>query len=81
MLQQQSGRVQGIHQGEFIARNLAGTLNGDAVQLRSSLPEREIGKALSFTFFGKIIGDTMSGDLDMGEYLKAKWSTRKRQFR
>ena len=33
-LQQQDGRIQGIHQGEFVARDLAGTVNGDAVLLR-----------------------------------------------
>ena len=50
------------------------------VQLRSSLPENKIGNALTFTFTGKLTGDTMSGELDMGEYLKAKWSAKKHRF-
>jgi D-glucosaminate-6-phosphate ammonia-lyase len=79
-LQQQGGRVQGVHRGEFVARDLSGTVDGDAVQLRSSLPERAIGNALNFTFTGKIDGDVMSGDLDMGEYLKARWTARRHRF-
>jgi L-seryl-tRNA(Ser) seleniumtransferase len=73
-LHQQGARVQGIHRGEFVARDLSGVIDGDTVQLQSSLPERAIGNALSFTFTGKVEGETMSGELDMGEYLKARWS-------
>ncbi len=76
-LHQQDGRIQGIHRGEFIARDLSGVINGDNVQLQSRLPERAIGNALSFTFNGKIEGETMSGELDMGEYLKARWSAKR----
>jgi L-seryl-tRNA(Ser) seleniumtransferase len=72
-LHQQGARVQGIHRGEFVARDLSGVIDGDTVQLQSSLPERAIGNALSFTFTGKVEGETMSGELDMGEYLKARW--------
>ena len=61
------GRIQGVHRGEFVARDLAGVIDGDTVELRSSLPEQTIGNALNFTFTGKINGDTMSGDLDMGD--------------
>jgi D-glucosaminate-6-phosphate ammonia-lyase len=76
-LEQQGGRIQGVHHGEFVARDLTGTIEGDTIQLHSSLPERAIGNALSFTFTGKVTGDRMSGDLDMGEYLTARWSARR----
>ncbi|HEY2019240.1 MAG TPA: aminotransferase class V-fold PLP-dependent enzyme [Bryobacteraceae bacterium] len=79
-LQQQGARVQGVHHGEFVSRDLNGSVNGDTVLLRSNLAEREIGNALSFTFSGKITGDTLEGDLDMGEYLKAKWSAKRHRF-
>jgi D-glucosaminate-6-phosphate ammonia-lyase len=79
-LQQRNGRVQGIHRGEFVARDLAGTIDGDTVELRSSLPEQAIGNALNFTFTGKVNGDTMSGDLDMGEYLSARWSAKRHRY-
>jgi L-seryl-tRNA(Ser) seleniumtransferase len=79
-LQQQDGRIQGVHRGEFVARDLAGTIDGDTVELRSSLPEQAIGNALNFTFTGKVNGDTMSGDLDMGEYLSARWSAKRHRY-
>jgi D-glucosaminate-6-phosphate ammonia-lyase len=79
-LEQQGARIQGVHQGDFLARDLAGTMNGDKVQFRSSLPEREVGNAITYSFSGTVNGDTMSGDLDLGEYLTAKWSAKKHQY-
>jgi len=76
-LHQQNGQLQGVHHGELVARDLSGTVDGDTVQFRSSLPERAIGNALNFTFTGKVSGDRMSGDLDMGEYLTARWSAKR----
>ena len=72
-LHQRDGRIEGIHRGEFVARDLTGVIDGDSVRLQSRLPERAIGNALSYTFTGKVEGETMSGELDMGEYLKARW--------
>lgn len=80
-LHQQGARIQGIHRGEFISRDLTGVIDGDTVRLQSRLPERAVGNALSFTFTGKIEGETMSGELDMSEYLKARWTARRRLFR
>lgn len=77
-IRQTGAQVQGEHHGEFVQRPLNGTVNGDAVTLRSNVPERTIGNALSYTFTGKIENGRISGDLDMGEYLKAKWTGRKR---
>lgn len=79
-LQQQDGRIQGVHRGEFVARDLAGAIDGDTVEFRSSLPEQAVGNALNFTFSGKISGDTMSGELDMGEYLSARWSAKRHRY-
>jgi hypothetical protein len=36
---------------------------------------------LSFRFTGTVAGDSMSGSLDMGEYLTAKWSAKKHDYR
>jgi len=38
-------------------------------------------QALNFTFNGKVTGDTMSGTLDMGEYLKARFTAKRRESR
>jgi D-glucosaminate-6-phosphate ammonia-lyase len=79
-LEQQGNQIRGTHQGDFVARELAGTIDGDAVRVRSSVPETFDGFALDFTFSGKVSGDTLSGDLDMGEYLKARWSAKKHRY-
>ncbi len=79
-LEQQGERIQGSHRGDFIARDLTGRVNGDDVVLRSSLTERAMGDSLNFTFSGKISGNTMSGELDMGEYRKARWSAQRHAY-
>ena len=63
----------GTHQGDFTARDLSGTLSGDDVRIASNIGEVH-GAALTYRFTGKLAGDKMSGTLDMGEYLSAKWS-------
>jgi L-seryl-tRNA(Ser) seleniumtransferase len=75
-LRQDGNAVDGTHQGDFVARDLAGTISGSDVRLRSNLGG-QTGDALAFTFTGKVSGNEMSGDLDMGEYLAAKWSAKR----
>jgi L-seryl-tRNA(Ser) seleniumtransferase len=71
-LRQRGGEVDGTHQGEFVSRGLTGEIAGREVTLRSHYGE-EHGDALSFRFTGTVDGDTMTGTLDMGEYLHAAW--------
>jgi L-seryl-tRNA(Ser) seleniumtransferase len=75
---QEGAAISGTHKGEFLSRPLTGNVNGASVSLRSNVPERQIGNALSYTFTGTIQGRQMSGELDMGEYMKAKWTAKRR---
>jgi L-seryl-tRNA(Ser) seleniumtransferase len=79
-LRQNANRLEGTHRGDYVARDLFGSINGDAVRMTSRYTE-QLGDALSFTFSGTVNGDSMAGDLDMDEYLKAKWSASRHQFR
>jgi L-seryl-tRNA(Ser) seleniumtransferase len=79
-LKQAGNRVEGSHQGDFVSRDLTGTIEGNRVQISSSYTERH-GDALSFRFSGTAEGDTMAGTLDMGEYLTAKWTARRHDYR
>ena len=79
-LRQVGNRVEGSHQGDFVSRDLSGTIEGNAVQISSSYTERH-GDALSFRFTGQVTGDEMSGTLDMGEYLTATWRARRHDYR
>jgi L-seryl-tRNA(Ser) seleniumtransferase len=72
-LRQRGNELEGVHQGDFVSRDASGTIDGDAVLVRSDYPESR-GDRLRFTFSGKVAGDTMAGELDMGEYLKASWT-------
>ena len=76
---QDGNRLEGTHQGDFAARELSGGISGDAVVFSSLQTERH-GDSLSFRFTGKVGGNTMSGELDMGEYLKAQWTATRHQY-
>lgn len=78
-IKQQGNQVQGTHQGEFVARDMAGTVSGSDVRISSNIGEVH-GAALSYRFTGKLTGDTMAGTLDMGEYLKANWTAARHVF-
>jgi L-seryl-tRNA(Ser) seleniumtransferase len=75
-LRQRGSEIDGAHQGDFVSRELRGSIDGDAVRLGSSY-EEDHGDALNFTFSGKVEGEEIAGELDMGEYLKARWTARR----
>ena len=75
-LQQNGNRLEGIHQGNFLSRDITGTISGDIVTLASNVTERH-GDSLSYRFSGKVSGESMAGTLDMGEYLSATWTARR----
>jgi len=79
-LRQNGSHLEGTHQGDFVARDLFGSIDGDKVSFRSDTTERH-GQALSYTFTGRITPDGLNGDLDLGEYLKAKWTAVRHDFR
>jgi L-seryl-tRNA(Ser) seleniumtransferase len=81
-LRQQQNGVTGTHQGDFLARDISGTISGDAIALASVVTERH-GDALTYRFSGKATGTgdaaTLTGTLDLGEYLTATWTGRRYQ--
>ncbi|MBI3423768.1 MAG: aminotransferase class V-fold PLP-dependent enzyme [Acidobacteria bacterium] len=79
-IRQQGSQITGSHQGDYVSRELYGTIEGDAVRLASSYTE-EHGDNLSYTFTGTVNGDALSGALDLGEYLTAKWTAKRHGFR
>jgi L-seryl-tRNA(Ser) seleniumtransferase len=76
-IKQEGNGLAGVHQGDFVARDLTGSIDGDTVRIHSTIPENATGDHLEFTFTGKVSGDSMSGDLDTAEYFKAKWTARR----
>src|SRR5580704_508970 len=78
-VKQQGTQLVGTHQGDFTPRDFTGTISADDVHLSSNVGEGH-GAALSYRFTGKLTGDSMSGTLDMGEYLGAKWTAKRHVF-
>lgn len=79
-LKQQGSQIEGSHRGDFVSRDLSGTIKGADVLISSAYTERH-GDSLMFNFTGKVAGDEMSGTLDMGEYLMAKWTAKRHAYR
>jgi len=79
-LRQRGAEIEGAHQGDFVTRDLTGSIDGDEVRLRSNVGEAG-GDAFSFTFTGKLAGDQLSGTLDMAEYLGATFTATRRAGR
>jgi L-seryl-tRNA(Ser) seleniumtransferase len=77
-LHQDGQRLWGTHRGDFLDRPAEGRIDGDEVEIRSSVTEKEGGNALSYTFRGALEGETLAGRLDLGEYLSAGWTARRR---
>ena len=69
-----------MHLGELVTREARGTIDGALVQIRSSYPE-SYGDSLNFTFNGTLAGDAIEGELDMGEYLKARFTAKRHESR
>ena len=78
-LRQRGNEIDGSHKGDFVTRDVTGTIDGDNVRLRSAYSEG--GDGLNYTFTGKVSGDEMSGALDLGEYLSARWTATRRGTR
>jgi hypothetical protein len=78
VLMQEGNRLSGSHQGDFSTRDVFGTIEGDQVKLRSQV--NAPGDSVPFIFAGSLAGDTMSGNVYMGEYLNAKFSAKRNPF-
>jgi len=78
-LEQHGNALVGTHYASFADRDVAGTLHGSDLVLRSSYTER--GVRLNFTFTGKVHGDAMAGTVSMGEYGVADWRATRRAYR
>jgi D-glucosaminate-6-phosphate ammonia-lyase len=68
-------KVSGMHIGWASEGEISGGMDGDRVEFRSSLPTP--GQRVSYRFSGRVSGDSMSGDVDLGEYGSAKWTARR----
>jgi seryl-tRNA(Sec) selenium transferase len=62
----------GTHKADFDTRNLSGTIDGGQIKFESTI--RIIADNINYLFQGTVNGDTMSGDIHLGEYRTAKFT-------
>ncbi len=74
-LETEGNRLSGVHLGWKLKGELQGTMDGDRIQMRSTLPYE--GTRLRYEFSGDMAGNSMSGDVDLGEYGRARWTARR----
>jgi L-seryl-tRNA(Ser) seleniumtransferase len=78
-IRQQGNRLTGTHQGDFTGRDFTGTISGGEVRISSTVGESH-GASISYRFIGRLEGNSMSGDLDLGEYLSARWTATRHSY-
>jgi len=72
-LTQNGSQLTGSHRGDFLTRDLSGSLHGSNIKLTSQIGE-EHGSAMTYTFTGTLKNNLIEGDLNLGEYRKATWT-------
>jgi uncharacterized pyridoxal phosphate-dependent enzyme len=75
VFEQDAEQIRGTHAMEFLSGELRGSVGGDQVRFQSS--HRYEGKVLTYAFQGAIHGETIEGEVSLGEYGKAKWRARR----
>lgn len=77
-LEQEGADVVGRHEGDWIGGDIKGWVEGDRVKLRGR--HRWEGASFGFNFDGVVRGDTMEGEVDLGEYFTTKWTARRHRY-
>ncbi len=78
-LQQDGNWVSGSHQSDFSTQQIAGMIEGPEVKLRSD--HRSTGDGISYWFSAKMEGEKLAGSVFLGEYLTAKFSARRVEYK
>ncbi|MFB3827575.1 MAG: aminotransferase class V-fold PLP-dependent enzyme [Bryobacteraceae bacterium] len=74
-LEERDGRIVGRHRGELLSGEVRGSREGGRVLLRST--HRYEGTALAYRFEGALEGAGMVGEVDLGEYGRARFTARR----
>jgi hypothetical protein len=79
VLEQKGNDVLGTHYGSYAVRDLAGTLYGNEILLRSAYTLN--GVRLDFEFTGKVTSnDSMEGKVSLSEYGMADWKATRHHY-
>ena len=74
-LEMHGNKLEGTHTGRSLDGPLSGTVDGERVRMRSSLPYE--GSDVGFVFDGQAGEQSMQGEVSLGEYGTARWTARR----
>lgn len=78
VFEQEGNKLRGTHRGEFDQGNLTGTISGDQLKFRSSLPT--IGSRIGFDFAGTLANGQLKGVVQLGEYGQANFTAERHKY-
>jgi hypothetical protein len=70
-IEQSGNDLSGTQNGEIYNANLKGVIHANQIELRSTM--QVPGNSIPWTFKGMVQGNTITGDVHMGEYGDARW--------
>jgi uncharacterized pyridoxal phosphate-dependent enzyme len=70
-VEQSGNELSGLQNGEIYNAKLKGVIHADQIELHSNM--QVPGNSISWTFKGIVQGNTITGDVRMGEYGNATW--------
>jgi hypothetical protein len=71
-IEQDGNWIKGSHKADFSMRDMYGILDGDQIKLSSS--DRLVADNIPFIFYGTAANDKISGQIFMGEYIRASFT-------
>ncbi|MES3019281.1 MAG: aminotransferase class V-fold PLP-dependent enzyme [Bacteroidota bacterium] len=74
-IEQDGNWIEGTHKAEIDLRTVTGTIEGNQVKLRSTVPL--VGDNITYLFSGTVSADSISGDIHLGEYRTAKFTAKR----
>ena len=78
-LEQDGNWIKGTHQSDFTTQEIAGMVEGNELKLRSNF--RMPGDSINYWFSAKVTGDTLNGSVFLGEYLTAKFTAKRSNYK
>jgi D-glucosaminate-6-phosphate ammonia-lyase len=79
VLEENGNWIQGVHAGKFSTQNIAGTMEGDQLQVKTQ--EGNVENRINFTFTGQVSKDSIEGTVYMVEYGKAAFKASRYKYK
>ncbi|MEK6781215.1 MAG: aminotransferase class V-fold PLP-dependent enzyme [Bacteroidota bacterium] len=78
-IEQDGNWIQGTHTSDFSLQEIAGMIEGDQVKMQSRI--HPPGDGITYLFSGTVTGSNMSGSIYLGEYMNAKFTAKRSNYK